>query len=95
MLKKWIRRWLGIYVEFFPDEIAIRKMIAEELVKVMNNTYDGNGWNGSGMCNAFTRTIDFSIDRKFDSRLSTDLNRIVESEAFLDRIIERIKRKQL
>jgi hypothetical protein len=94
-MKKMIRRWLGIYVDFFPDEHAIRRMIAEELVKIMDNEHDGTGWNGGSMYNAFTRTVEFTVNNKVYNIIPDEIRRVTNTEVFLDNIIDRIKRKQI
>jgi hypothetical protein len=81
------------------DKIVIRKMIGEAIVDLMNGTpdevFDRRYYWPSGYQNTFKAKVQQMASATAEPAAIYAIKVKVESEEFIDNIIERIKRKQL
>lgn len=100
-IKQRIRNWLGINDAPEPiTEDQLRKMIGEAIDALVNNeTDDQKRWPSYGYNEAifsnFMLVIRRVIEKETHNEAVKHVERKVNNEEFLDKIIDRIKRKQL
>lgn len=108
-MKKYIKRWLGIeriesknkdldeqyrnltdVVRAF--KIDTRSLIGEAFKDVLNNNPDSHwGWSSDGLNNKFIKVLN-EASKEPAKKIAIDM---VNSEEFLDKIVDRILKKQL
>ena len=105
-MKKLILKWLGISaieekindLTQCIDKEAQQRMVGEAFYDVLKGTPDIEyfiSWNAEKGKNLFLRVLDEAAKKQAGLILPDMIDKHIAAEEFIDKIIERIKRKQL
>lgn len=99
-MRTWIRNWLGITDEV-PETVP-EKELRKEVIIALKALMTESHWQQYAMnlewkggATLFHKILGETIEASRDEYFGKAVSSYVKSEAFLDEIVERIKRKQL
>ena len=104
MLKRWLQRWLGIVphrVPKPPSDDELRQLVAKVFVEVLEGkelTYPTMFTHILGPYKPFEQALQRAIYSLTDDELRRRAEKAcawIQGEDFLDRTVERLRRKQL
>ena len=94
-MKSFIRKWLGIAS---IEESMLRRMVGDAMLSALNGAKDED-WSPWGFSletkNTVTRALENASLESSSKQAEREVQNIIGNEAFIDKVIERIKRKQL
>ena len=97
-MKNLIRKWLGIRDSIVVDEYMLRRMIGEAIQAALEGSPDSE-W-ASYLSTIWTKnTLNSALERAArDTAINVAMGEIsarIDTEEFIDKIVSRIKQKQL
>lgn len=111
MIKNKIKRWLGIdnidaktetHISILENRLKIKRnelqnIIGDTIIELCNNIEDGTSdiFDFNSKRNKFLQTVKDVACEGMDNKFNEYVNELNRSEEFLDKMIDRIKRKQL
>ena len=104
-MKNIIRKWLGITSieeqirhRTEPTEEKLRRIAGDAMLAALNGAKDED-WSPWGFSietkNTITRALENASFESSSKQAKWEVQNIIGNEAFIDKVIERIKRKQL
>ena len=97
-MKNLVRKWLGIKDPFIVDEIMLRRMIGEAFQSALEGSPDSI-WGSHLRTLGIKNTLNSALERASQDTATRiarqEIRDRVDTEEFIDKIVNRIKQKQL
>lgn len=101
-MKNTIRKWLGIDKlearDKPPSEIQLRRMVGVAITEALEGKADSLGFWGMScdhVANTLERALEGAATKPAREAAEVAIKELIGGEAFIDDVVERIRRKQL